>query len=75
MILRDCWGYPVKWWQVWLLSLRETWAARNERHCYACGESATQPSRHWPSSMVCDDCQPFDGEHAAAYAHHCETGE
>jgi len=73
VILRDCWGYPVKWWQFWKISLPRTWEVRGDGHCYVCGKPASEPSQHWPSSMICAECRPRDREEA--YAHHCETGE
>lgn len=75
MILRNSWGYPVRWWQFWKFSLVRTWEALGDEHCYVCGEPASEPSQHWPSAMICQKCKPRDAEEAAAYAHHCETGE
>ena len=76
MILRNEFGYPVRWWQFWRINLARTWEARLVHYCYVCGKTTNlEPSRHWPSSLICDDCAPQDAEHAAAYARHCETGE
>ena len=75
MILRDGLGFPIRWWQLWKLSVIRTLEALDDHSCYVCGEPAKEPSRHWPSAMICPECKPRDRAEAAAYARHCETGE
>ncbi len=41
--------------------------------CYSCGKPTTKPSKYWPKSWVCNECN--DWQVAADYAHHCVTGE